>query len=228
MRRLVLTSLFALALVSAGCGGDDHDTPPLGSKERPVAATVQEQPVAPAASAPGAAEASAAPRVNEAGVAQQPASSKAKSKSSASAKSGAEASTPSYSGLLDQQKANEETGTTTERFSPCNLVTEARATTIMGSKIRQPLLAPQGPTCIYRGASGKAFVTVAVQDASLAKLERHLRDAKPVAVGGHDGVCGTFSRPTLYVRVSGGRVLSITAPCAMAKSFAAAAIHELD
>lgn len=110
---------------------------------------------------------------------------------------------------------------------PCSLVTKAQARVILGAPVVEPLQAPQGPTCIYRSTRGKQFVTLAVQQASLAQLRKQLRASRSVRVAGTTGYCGRSGRPMLYLPVSGSRVLSVAAACNIATRFAAKAAPHL-
>jgi hypothetical protein len=114
------------------------------------------------------------------------------------------------------------------RFSACSLVSRTQARSIMGQPIALPFEAPQGPTCIYRAAEGKDLVTVAVQNAEFGKLAKRVQQATEVKLGGRVGTCGQYGQPTLYLPVSGGRVLTIAAPCDVAKRFASHAVKRLD
>jgi hypothetical protein len=110
---------------------------------------------------------------------------------------------------------------------PCSLVTRTQASAIIGGPIVEPLEAPQGPTCIYRTAKGKPYVTLAVQTVDFASLKKQIRDARKVSVSGWSAYCGTYGRQMLYLPLSGGRVLSVAAPCGTATRFAAKAASRL-
>src|SRR3954453_1823394 len=77
------------------------------------------------------------------------------------------AATPNYSTLVERQTSHPQT-----RFTPCNLVTQSQAEAIIGRPMQRPLEAPQGPTCIYRSRHGAAYISLAVQTASYARLRR--------------------------------------------------------
>lgn len=113
------------------------------------------------------------------------------------------------------------------RFTPCNLVTRPQAQAIMGGSVRQPLEAPQGPTCIYRAAKGQRMVTIAVQGMDFAQVKPLLQHRKPVNASGHAGFCGIYGQPMLYLPLAGGRVLTVGAECGVAKQFAAKAVRQL-
>jgi hypothetical protein len=197
VRLLCLIALVPTVVVLAACGGRSGPAAAPGSPQKPLTG----QPTQDKADAP---------RVNEAGTAGKGASSAADDQ-------------PGYQKLLEAQSRKPES-----RFSPCNLVSRAQARAFVGRQIADVVEAPQGPTCIYRSADKTAgYVTLAVQSQSLASVRRHLRKQHAVAVGGRSAVCGTYGQPMLYASVSGGRVLSIAAPCPVAKRFATTALRRL-
>ena len=129
---------------------------------------------------------------------------------------------PGYQKLLERQSKKPQSN-----FTPCNLVSKAQAQAIMGARIVDPLEAPQGPTCIYRTRDGKNFITLAVQPVKFAKLKRQLADRKPVAISNRTAYCGRYGQSMLYMPLSGGRVLSVSARCKLAKQFALTALGRL-
>lgn len=136
--------------------------------------------------------------------------------------SSAGARTPGYKGIVDAQSSKPRS-----RFTPCNLVSPAEAKSILGGPIRAPLEARQGPTCIYQSRKGRGYVTVAVQNADIRKLAPQLSQRRRVEASGRSGWCGHYGQEMLYLPVSGGRVLSIAAPCPVAAKFAAKAMRQL-
>jgi hypothetical protein len=130
---------------------------------------------------------------------------------------------PAYEVLVERQSRAPRS-----RFTPCNLVTRAEAGAILGGPIAEPVEAPQGPTCIYRSDNARAaFVTVAVQKLALDRARRQVRDRHEVRVGGRRALCGTHGQPVLYLKMSRGRVLNVTAPCDVATRFARKAAPRL-
>jgi hypothetical protein len=129
---------------------------------------------------------------------------------------------PGYQKLVERQSSKP-----ASRFTPCNLVSRAQAQTILGGPVMAPVEAPQGPTCIYRSRTGKAFVTVAVQSNELKRVKHQLHGAQAVGVLDRNGYCGTYGQPMLYVGLPHKRVLSVAAPCSVAKRFAATAVARL-
>jgi hypothetical protein len=138
------------------------------------------------------------------------------------AAAGAEGRQPGYADLVAQQSRRPD-----DRFTPCNLVTGPQARAIVGGPIEQPFEAPQGPTCIYRSRDGDSFVTLAVQPLDFDKLRSALQQRRRVAVSDRTGYCGHFGQDMLYVPLGRGGVLSVAAPCALAKQFAAKAVKRL-
>ncbi len=198
MRRLPVLIVIAAAALPLGACGSDEK--PVPPKGSP------ERPVV----ATPTPEKTDAARLNEAG---QPVE-------------GAEgaAAKPGYSKLLSRQSSKPK-----ERFSPCNLVSKKQARAFVGHAISEVVEAPQGPTCIYRGKEAQAgYVTLAVQAQPFAAMKRTLRRAEAVSVGGRAAYCGTSGQPMLLAKVPGHRVLSVAAPCAIAKRFAATALAQLD
>jgi hypothetical protein len=112
------------------------------------------------------------------------------------------------------------------RFTPC-LVTRAQARAIVGEPVKLPFEAPQGPTCVYRTEKGHGLVTVAVQDVGFRKVSANVQQPRKFEIARRTGICGQYGQPTLYVPVSGGRVLTVAAPCTIAKKFAAHAVRRL-
>ncbi len=111
---------------------------------------------------------------------------------------------------------------------PCTLVSKAQAQAIVGKPIDTPMEAPLGPTCIYRPVGAKSFITVTVESANFAALSAHIHNRTRLDVSGHTAYCGTYGQPTAFVPLASGRVLTITAPCAIGAQFAATALPRLN
>jgi hypothetical protein len=133
------------------------------------------------------------------------------------------AAEPGYKTLLKRQD-----GRPQSRFTPCGLVTRAQAQAIVGQPVQLPFEAPQGPTCVYRTVKGHGLVTLAVQSADFAKAKSNLQQAAKVDLGSRTGLCGQYGQPTLYAPLSHGRMLTVAAPCGVAKRFAARAVRVLN
>jgi hypothetical protein len=247
MRRpcAILTVICASGLLAA-CGGS-ADTAPPGSEANPLPALPNpagtrtpptEQPIGePSVRTRSRGSAAAAPagRAGRAGRAV-PAGRPGHAGGAPARRAAAPATAAARASLTPKRAASRRARRRGERKQkalapstarPCSLVTKSQAQTILGTPIVEPLQAPQGPTCIYRSRSGGRFVTLAVQTASFARLEKQLRSARSVRVAGSTGSCGRYGRPMLYVPLARGRVLSVAAPCDVAARFAARAVARL-
>lgn len=124
--------------------------------------------------------------------------------------SGAKPAAPGYARLLERQR---KVPVRRDRNNPCALVTKAQAEAILGAKLLDPVVLPQGPTCIYRNSSSQTFAAISVQAQSFGALRRQLRRPERVEVSGRAAYCGMHGRPMLYLPLSRGRVLSVAAQC---------------
>jgi len=228
--RIILLVLVAGSLLAACGASDDDPKGPPGSASNPLAALPNPSPTRapPTAEQLGEASASATSRSGEAAepgttapkstrtqqgsVAQRP-------KSSVAGKPATAVSRPNSE---RKQKA-----LPAGASRPCSLVSKSQARAIVGADIVEPLQAPQGPTCIYQTNSGKTYITLAVQSVSFAKLRRQIRGERAVSIANRTAYCGTYGKPMLFLPLAGGRVLSITASCGLAKQFAATAAPRL-
>lgn len=126
--------------------------------------------------------------------------------------------------LLEQQRR---TPARKDRSNPCALVTKAQAQQILGTRLLDPVMAPQGPTCIYRDRSGRSFATVAFQATGIQRLRRAARRVHAVEVGDRTAYCAVNGAPVLYLPLAAGRVLSVNAQCEIATRFASRALPHL-
>lgn len=229
--RIRLTTLGALAAAAtlAACGGGDDGGGPAvshapGSPANPLVA--KEQPTGVRVSPDGSVTAQAGGAAKASGAAKSGA--KAKGNGQTAVPAGGEgartaAGSPvGYEKLVDRQSRKP-----AQRFTPCGLVSRAQASAILGAKVAIPTEAPQGPRCIYRANRSRGFVTVAVLNGTLKQATHGQQRRSAISVAGRTGVCGTLGHTELSIAVSGGRVLSIAAPCGIAKQFAAKAIPQL-
>jgi hypothetical protein len=148
----------------------------------------------------------------------------AKPPSAGDATSEGGAAAPGFDSLVDQQRA---TRVEHDGANPCALVTKAQAQAILGAKLIDPLVAPQGPTCIYRDRAGRSFATISIQSQDFAVLRSQVRRAERVEIADKAAVCGMHGQPTLYLPFSRGRVLSVAAPCDVAARLARRAVPRL-
>lgn len=113
--------------------------------------------------------------------------------------------------------------------SPCTLVSSKQVATITGLPVSKQILAPLGPTCIFKLGKGSRQITITVGTARFAALVAQIprRTRHRVKVAGHLGYCGVLGRPVLYVSLPHSRVLMITAACGPAQKLATIAVHRL-
>jgi hypothetical protein len=118
-------------------------------------------------------------------------------------------------------------GTGYGQLNPCSLVTLPQAQTFAGGAISDRFEAPQGPTCIYKPADAKTEITLAVETIAAAQVTNHLGQRQRVSVAGRTAYCGKLGGQLLVVPLADGKVLSVTAPCGVARQFAQAALGRL-
>jgi hypothetical protein len=111
--------------------------------------------------------------------------------------------------------------------NPCGFISRSQAASALGGPIVAETEAPLGPTCILRVRGRQPDVTIALEQSTLAAITSSMKGSHRTTVQGHVAVCGTLGRPMLFLSVSGGRVLNVTAPCDIAKALAAAALPHL-
>jgi hypothetical protein len=223
MRSISVIPLILVVTLLAACGGDSSgppgsDSDPLVGLPNPSATRTppKEQPPG-----EGAVASSSGNRRSSATGASSPAAARRSSKT----QKGTQSTTK---GRPDGQRGPHKQKTLAPSANrPCSLVTKTQASAIIGRPIVEPLEAPQGPTCIYRTAAGKPYVTLAVQTVRFASLKKEIRNARKVNVSGTSAYCGSYGREMLYLPLSGGRVLSVSAPCDTATRFAAKAVPHL-
>lgn len=203
VRSLGLIALVLMTALLTACGGQSTPKPPPGSPQNPLVAQTPQ-------------DSATAGRLNEAAPAAKGGAGAEGTKPKADAQ-------PGYQKLVERQGSKPRS-----RFTPCNLVTKAQAGAIVGAPLQDPLEAPQGPTCIYRSQDGKRFVTLAVQSVPFSKLKRQMHKRQQVAVSDKTAFCGMLGQPILYMPLSGRRVLSVAAPCQVARKFAARAVLRLN
>jgi hypothetical protein len=112
-------------------------------------------------------------------------------------------------------------------LNPCTLVSRSEAQSIAGAPLKAAIEAPLGPTCIYRFSHPKADITLAVESANISQLTRQMAKRQQVMVASRRGYCGRLGNEMLFVQISTGRVLNVTAPCAVAQRLAAIAVGHL-
>ncbi len=111
--------------------------------------------------------------------------------------------------------------------NPCMLVSRTQAQAILGAPIQSVTEAPLGPTCIFKLQGQEQTVTLAVERMNIASQVHVMKKVQRSTVGGHAAYCGTLGRPMLYLSLSRGRVLNVTAPCGIAQALAAKALPRI-
>ncbi len=113
------------------------------------------------------------------------------------------------------------------QFNPCRLVTVSEAHVITGGAVTSRTEAPLGPTCIYSGAKPLGQITVTIESRALSQVSHQMQQRKPLTVGNRRGYCGRLGAQMLYVPLTSGEVLHVTAPCAIAEQFAIRALPRI-
>jgi hypothetical protein len=123
---------------------------------------------------------------------------------------------------------NEKVGTP-RALNPCTLVSVPQAQSFTGGAVSAAIEAPLGPTCVYRSSgNSKTQITLALQANNATQLTKHLARREEMTVSGHRAYCGHLGTQLLVVPLANGQMLSVTAPCAVARQFATAALSRLE
>jgi hypothetical protein len=107
------------------------------------------------------------------------------------------------------------------------LVSLQEAHTITSGGVVTSSEAPLGPTCLYLGTGSRTQITLAVESASYSQVSRRLDKRTQLVIKGHRAACGRLGREMLFLRLARSRVLNVTAPCSIARRFAALAVSRL-
>lgn len=118
-------------------------------------------------------------------------------------------------------------GASSGQPNPCNLLTGAEAGAITGKEITRTLEAPLGPTCVYKIAGSKSDITLAIESSNLSQVTHHMGKRQQLNIAGHKAYCGKLGSQMLFVPLTGGRFLHVTAPCPVAQRLAAVALKRL-
>ncbi len=227
-RRLILLPLVAGCLLAACGGGDDDDAKgPPGSESNPIVALpnptgTRTPPVADPADE-SARRRDRPPHASR----RSPGARDAAGQEAAEAVVGREQQGGRCNGRDPTKTERKQKALRRSASRPCSLVSKTQAAAIVGTAILEPLEAPQGPTCIYQTKSGSPYITLAVQTVNFTKLRKQIRNTRAVSVADRTAYCGTYGKPMLFLPLTGGRVLSITASCGVARRFAARAAPHL-
>ena len=111
---------------------------------------------------------------------------------------------------------------------PCDLVTKADAGDIIGVTV-DATEAPLGPSCVFRSSNpANGFASVAIQTLADDQVKALTKGLDRLDVSGKTAYCGMSTAATLYVSLSGDRVLTIgAADCDVAKRLAGKALGEI-
>ncbi len=215
--RIALPSLIVIGVLSVASGAGGGDEAPPGSPSNPLVALPN--PTA-ARVPPSEQPPNEGPRQTDGAAAEAPKPTSNKTQQ------GSTALHRSKPMVAQPETARQQLEQPPSASRPCSLVTRAQARDITGAPIVEPLEAPQGPTCIYQTGRGEQYITLAAQDAHIDQLRDQMRGRTAVSVAGRAGYCGSVGgQPLLYVRLPDGRTLVVTAPCEIAKRFAALALE---
>jgi hypothetical protein len=110
--------------------------------------------------------------------------------------------------------------------NPCQLVSHTAAQAILGSPVVETE-APLGPTCIIKVGQQKQVVTLAVETVQVSSQVHQMKQLQRATVAGHPAYCGKLGQSQLYLSLSGGKALTVTAPCGVAEALAAQALSHL-
>jgi hypothetical protein len=121
---------------------------------------------------------------------------------------------------------DEQSDTGAKPLNPCRLVSLSEAQTITGGAVTKLIEAPLGPTCIYKGR-GSTGITLAVETESFRQIVHQMGARKHVVISGRRSVCGRLGEQMLFVPLGRYQLLSVTAPCRIAKAFATVALGRL-
>lgn len=224
----------------AGCGGSSAQKPAAQPISAQPASTA-EGPTRTARATPGASnadvggESSQRNHGGQAALAPQPSaagSTRPKQRESSGQRKGSD---QIHSGQAVQQaiatpgsSKDDQNPISASQFDPCTLVSLSRAEAITRGGIADRIEAPLGPTCIFKSRGSKRDITVAVELVNLSQVTRGSTKKKLVLVGGLRAYCVRLGTPMLFVPLSGGRLLNVTAPCRVAREFAAQAVGRLE
>jgi hypothetical protein len=121
---------------------------------------------------------------------------------------------------------DEQSSTGAKPLNPCKLVSLPEAQTITGGAVTRLIEAPLGPTCIYN-RQGTSGITLAVETESFSQVIHQMTARQHMLINGHRSVCGRLGTQMLFVPLGRYQLLNVTAPCRIAKAFAAVALGRL-
>ena len=122
---------------------------------------------------------------------------------------------------------DENNGTGAKPLDPCKLVSSSEVQGIAQHPVAGQINAPLGPTCIYKLRGAQSDITLAVESAGFKQLVRQMKKSQRVSIRGRTGYCGQLGKPTLYLSLGAGRVLSVSASCRLTVPIADTALGRL-
>jgi hypothetical protein len=135
---------------------------------------------------------------------------------------------PSASRKSSGKKGSAGTTSSASQQNPCTLVTASEAGALFHAEVQRETEAPLGPTCILQVKGQKHTITFAVEKVNVAAQVGKMKQKRAeFTIGGHAAYCGSLGAPLLYVKVSGGRALEVTASCATARALASSALPRI-
>jgi hypothetical protein len=237
---------FAAGLL-AGCGGSQSHTTSAGASSTAAAAASNAGDNATSAGAstsgPGSARRSGSSSDGRAGSASGDRSSVSSqtivkshdritsgpvTERPASGTGGSSANDDNNPGLADAGGLSKRVGKPAANMvNPCTLVSQAEARTITGEALGAPVEAPLGPTCLYMTPGHKTSITLTLEPINFAQVKAHVRHTQRLDIQGREAYCGNYGRPTVFVPLNGGQMLTVTASCTVGRQFAATALARL-
>jgi hypothetical protein len=129
-------------------------------------------------------------------------------------------------GTASRSDSGPKASTASTAANPCLLVSRSQAESITGHAVKVTE-APLGPTCIYQEKGAKASITLAVQRQKFSSLKRNIKHLSKYTIRHKAAYCGVYGTSVLDVPLGSNRLLNITAPCSVARKFAAVALAKL-
>lgn len=227
-----LLTVAAAALALAGCGGSSPQQASVASSSGSAAAPAASVQANAGQSSSGAIAGTSGSKSKSSGTSGSAAAASGAGKGSSQAKTGAKTQLRAVD-VVSKPSSHKARGGPDEPEmpaitapNPCRLVSRTEASTILGATVVQTE-APLGPTCIMKVGQQKQVVTLAVEAVSVKTQLKNMHEVETATVGGHQTYCGKLGSPQLYLRLSGGKAIAVSAPCAAARALAATALSHL-
>ncbi len=227
-----LLTVAAAALALAGCGGSSPQQASVASSSGSAAAPAASAQASAGQSSSSVITGTSGSKSKSSGTSGSAAAGSGAGKGSSQAKTGAKTQLRAVD-VVSKPSSHKARGGPDEPEmpaitapNPCRLVSRTEASTILGATVVQTE-APLGPTCIMKVGQQKQVVTLAVEAVSVKTQLKNMHEVETATVGGHQTYCGKLGSPQLYLRLSGGKAIAVSAPCAAARALAATALSHL-